>query len=81
MHSVTGLIHRNFPFTAIVLGPSAMYVSSTTGFVGVGQLSAQSQLDVAGGVRASQGAPTNSKSNVGYSFSNAGDTGLVSSSV
>ena len=61
----------------MVIGNASVSVSSATGFVGIGQQSAISQLDVAGGVRALSGLPTATLHNVGYSFSSDGSSGMV----
>ena len=55
---------------------NAVSVSTTTGFVSIGQVNALSQLDVAGGIRALTGVPSTSQ-NVGYGFSSDGTSGMV----
>ena len=59
--------------TDVVFGKNVISIGTDVPFVGIGQLGARSLLDVAGGIRASVGAPPNN----GYSFGDFGETGLV----
>ena len=62
----------------VVIGNDSVSVSADTGFVGIGQPNAVSQLDVAGGVRALSGYPTADSLNVGFGFSSDETSGMVS---